>query len=144
MLELVLQGLSNKDIAERLGCTPQCVSMTVNSAVMQNQLARRRGEMEREANQAHGVAIQDARHVLENGVVDAARTHVELLDDQDHNIAQRSATAILDRCGIGSREESQKGVTVVIETEQVNLLTLAMNESLAPLDVTELETVNST
>jgi len=139
MLELFLDpaGYSIKEIAKRTNRTPQSVSIIFNSCVMQEQIARRRAEIEKVTNQAQGTNVLNARSILEGGAVDAAKTHVALLKAEDDSVKQRSANAILDRVGLSSRIESDKSHNVVIEANTVNLLAVAMNESLARSDVKE-------
>jgi len=131
MLEYFLQGLSNKDIARKMSITTACVSMCFNSPKMQDEISRRRAEMEKVANVAHGVGIADAQHVLETSAKDAAEKHVQLLECGDLAVEQRSANAILDRVGLSGRVENTQNHNVLIEVDTVNLLNVAMKESLA-------------
>lgn len=133
MIDLLLQGLSHKDIALRLGCTPQCVSMVHKSPVVQEELARRRKEIDSLSNKSIGVSITEAKQVLEEAALKAARTHVNLLASQDEAVAQRSASAILDRTGITSKDKNDTSRAIVIEAETVNLLNIAADESLSPV-----------
>ena len=131
MIELFLQELSHKEIAERLNCTSQCVSLVFNSAIVQQQLARRRADMEKSSNQANSVTLMDARHNLEQASVDAANVHIDLLRSGDESVQQRSANAILDRVGIGTQTQADKGQAIVIEADTVNLLSIAAGECLS-------------
>jgi len=129
MVDLILAGLTNKEIAERLNCTPQNVSLVHKSPVVQAELARRRENIEKKTDSNLGVAIQDAEMILQKNAKDAAQVHVDLLKSEDESVQQRSANAILDRVGIHGRGQDSGGKTIVIETDQVNLLQIAMQES---------------
>jgi DNA-binding NarL/FixJ family response regulator len=50
IMDLLMEGLSQKEVAQRLMLSPRCVSYVVNSKVFQEVLAERRWAMEQEQN----------------------------------------------------------------------------------------------
>ena len=131
MLELFLLGLSNIEIAERLGVTPQNVSCCFNSGIMQQQLARRRKQSEKETDASISRTLSEAQDNLEKNAFAASQVHVDLLESDDESVKQRSANAILDRTGLGSKPQKDNASRIMIDANVVNLLNLADKESLA-------------
>jgi len=67
--------------------------------------------------------------VLEGAACAAAEKHVELLDDDDTTIAQRSASEILNRVGLGKVEKRESGGSVtLISVDTMNILRDALRE----------------
>jgi hypothetical protein len=126
ILELCLEGLPIKAVAEEVGMTPQGVSLIVKSPLFQEELQRRRGERDGGNDSLAALSIDRARRLMEEKAFDAANTHVKLLESNDERVAQKSASAILDRV-FGKHDD--RGVSVVIEAESVQLLQLALMES---------------
>ena len=131
IVECLLLNMSVKEIAKHIGRTPQSVSICINSPVVQGELTRRRVALDQSSNEKISSTLDEARSVIEGAAKQAATKHVELLDDGDPNVAQRSANAILDRAGLTSRQQKENGGRIVIEADVVNLLNLAASESLA-------------
>ena len=129
MIDLLLEGLSRKEIALRLGCTPQCVSIVANSPNVQEVLARRRDSIEKKTDNAIAVTVQEAQEVLERNSLEAARVHVDLLSSDDEAVRQRSANEILNRTGLSGKGQDEGGKTIMIEVDTVNLLQVALRES---------------
>ena len=127
ILELCLQGHSKKVIAEALGMTPQAISLITNSPLFQDQLARRRGEVEKVSNEAVGSAVVDARNTLVENAQAAANKQVDLLNAENESVQLHAATAILDR--VMEKKDGDKVTSPMIQTEQLNVLVLALKES---------------
>jgi predicted transcriptional regulator len=53
IMDLLMEGLSQKEVAQRLMLSPRCVSYVVNSRVFQDALAERRWLMEQEQIEAY-------------------------------------------------------------------------------------------
>jgi hypothetical protein len=134
MLEMHLAGMSQKAIAEALGCTPQSVGIVMRSALF-------RAEYNRRLKEQTGGAIADevdafaskARMTLEKNAEKAAETQVELMEDSlDDSVKLRAAGSILDRVlGKAEGREASGGPQVKIEinAQDAKLLVTALNES---------------
>lgn len=94
IIRLHLEGLSNKDIAQALGCTPQMVSYTINTDLAQEKIAVLNGEMDlaqlnaqRQARELAPVAVE----VLQ-----------EIMLDRNNKATDRrlAANSVLDRGGL--------------------------------------------
>jgi hypothetical protein len=127
IIDLHLAGLGRKEIAQELGMTPQGVGLVLLSPLAQEELARRRGGIERKVDQEVASAPQRARALLEQATLRAAETHVELLESENERVRQTSATEILKQV-YGEGGKSQGAVTV-INVEQLQLLQVALKES---------------
>jgi len=130
ILDLCLEGKGRKAIAEEVGLHVQSISNIFNSPLFQEELARRRTSMSKAHDQAVSQHVTQAKAELEGSAVEAARTHIRLLGSEDDRTAQSSATAILDRVGLGKAEKDAQGDVVVINVEQMQLLNIALEESL--------------
>jgi len=133
MLELHLAGVSNKAIAETVGCTPQSVSIVIRSPMFKSELQRRMADQtESHIAQEADAFASLARTTLEQASERAAQTQVELLDSEDDSVKLRSSSSILDRV-LGKVEGVQASggpsVKVEIQTKDAQLLILALNES---------------
>jgi hypothetical protein len=126
MIDLAVEGLGRKEIAEKVGATPESVGLVLKSPMAQDEMARRRERRQRKQDASSVDAMQRARETLEKGSLDAAKTLVGLLENRDAAIAQRSAVAILDRA-FGKDDRGQ--ASVVINADTVQLLQAAISES---------------
>jgi hypothetical protein len=134
MIELFLQGVSNRDIAAQLDMTTATVANVFNSGLVQQQLARRRKNMEKTADESISRSLADAQALIEQSAVAAAQVHVDLLESSDQRVKQSSANAILDRAGMSGKQADTNVGRVVIEADVVNLLNIAAKESLATIE----------
>jgi len=140
IIDLILEGKSRKEIAEICNITPAGAGNVMNAPLVQEEIARRRLSMNKAHDEAVAVSVSQARDLLETAAVDAAQTHISLLEDDDSRVRQASATAILDRVGLG-RVDQNKGVDVqVLNVEQLQVLNLALEEERSGMDEDELHT----
>lgn len=142
ILELYLDGIQTKDIAEILDLNPSTVSMVIHSPLFQAEATRIRKEgrestimqLDRQA------AMGKARSILEQASVLAAEKIEALVDSESEHISLKAATAILDRV-FGPNDHKGSPPVINVTADQVNLLTLAMRET---NDVRRYESPNST
>ncbi len=99
ILELLLIGKSQKEIALELSLSEYGISLIVNSPVFQNELARRRAEQNEKADLAETTRRLTAREILDKSANEAANVQIRLLGSANEAIKQRSAMDILDRTG---------------------------------------------
>lgn len=127
IVELCLAGYGTKEIAQVVGQTPQNISLVTKSPMFQDELARRRMNVEKKVDQEMASTLGKAKAILENAAEQAAATHVNGLHSNDEKIRHSSAEAILNRT-MGKGEESRQP-TVVINVESLNVLQTALMES---------------
>ena len=112
MIELCLEGYKCGDLAKITGLTPQGVTIITNSPKFQDQLSRRRGELNKKHDEGVSISSSQAKDVLEQGALEAAKTHVELLSSNDERVQQKSASEILDRVGVGKTVNQQESANI--------------------------------
>ena len=130
ILDLCIQGLNSGSIAEILGMHKDSISLITRSPLFQDALARRRDKHTETIDQKDAETLTRSRALLEEASEQAAQTQIDLLDeDKNDSIRLRASQHILDRVfGDGSipRDSKQK---VEINAKQVQVLQLAINES---------------
>ena len=99
IIGLMLAGLTQSQIAERMEMTARGVRNIQGSPIFQDELARRRAIVERETDEHIALVPARARQIMEDHAADAARTIVNGLEDPDPRVRQASANSILDRMG---------------------------------------------
>lgn len=130
MVDLVLAGLSTKEIAEECERTPQSISLVTNSPLFQDEVARRRKVQNVKHDEASSNVISRVKQILENNAEAAANVHVDLMtNSSDPRIKQSSANSILDRVYPAKVDEGSKTPVVQINVQQLQLLQLALAES---------------
>lgn len=129
IIELCLQGHPRSDIARLSGLTPQAITIITNSPKFQDELARRRDRVESKIDEVHALSTSEAKEILQQSSVEAARTHVELLSSQDERVKQKSASEILDRVGLGRETSDRGGSQVVLDADTINVLQIALKEA---------------
>lgn len=133
MLDLKLAGLTDKAIADLVGCTPQSVSIVARSPLFKAELNRRLKERnELAVVEEFEASASKARSILDQNAEKAANTHVDLMDSEDDSVRYRAAGSILDRAlGKPGDNGASDGPQVNIQINAVdarNLIT-ALNES---------------
>jgi hypothetical protein len=130
ILDLTLAGNGPKEIAQALGMTPQAISLITSAPLFQNEVARRRANIDRHTDEALSTVPQRAKQLMEDNALLAAQTHVDLLDPNfapDPKVRQASANAILDR--VFGDPSSKQHQVVILEAGAIQLLQLALAES---------------
>lgn len=131
MLELRLAGLSNRAIAEMLGCSAQSVGIVVRSPLFQAEYNRRLDQQ----NTSAAIEERDAfasktRSILEQNAEKAANTQVDLMDSEDDSVRLRASGSILDRVlGKDGPTASGPQLKIEINAQDAKLLVTALNES---------------
>jgi len=127
MIELVLDGHSQLQVAQRLALHPSTVSMVLSSPLFQSELSRRRAERNKISDEVSGVRRANALRTLEENLERAADVQVGLLLDEDAKVRQKAVDSIFDRCfGRGgvqpsldaAKEVGEKGLIVNVQVVQ--------------------------
>ena len=106
IIDLALEGKSRKEIAEIVALTARAISNITGSPVFQNELSRRRRELERKTNEAIARTLTEVRQRAGAAAMGAVDTHLRLLRSKDPRVAQKAAMEILDRAGVGSKDSA--------------------------------------
>lgn len=128
MIELALQGHAVNKIAEILGMNKCAVSSVLRSPMIQNELARRRAELQLQTIEKENLATTGAMNILNEQADRAARTLGSLLDSCDERIKLSSAKEILDRVLNKNGDEGQP--RIMIQADQLQMLNVSIKESL--------------
>jgi len=131
ILDLALQGLSRTQIAERMEMSPVGVGLILNSPKFQDELARRRTEIDKKSDEGLATNLANAKEILSNAAEDAAQVHVDLLNSEDDRVKQFSANQVLDRVGLARAEKGGGGDfnVAVINAESLQVLQVALKEA---------------
>jgi len=136
MVDLHVAGLTNRAVAEILGCTPTSVGMILRSPIVKKEVERRIAE---ERDSPNGTIVQEieaadnrARRIIEDNAPLAAQTMVDLMDSEDDSVKFRSSGSILDRA-IGRPDSQNAGdglqLKIEISAPDAQLLMIALKES---------------
>lgn len=131
VMDLVIAGHKQTEIAERLKLSQQAVSAIVNSEVFQDHLPERRVELQQATDAEPTDECEEAARVLQRAALPAANKLVELLDSEDERVQLAAAIAILDRAGYGKTTRATCTVEsriVVIDAEQARLIQETLQE----------------
>lgn len=131
ILEMVLAGHDNTTISKTLGISTRSITMLKQSPLFQTELVRRRENSKEETMLTldREAIMGKARSILENASLEAAETVEGLMYSDDDSIKFRAAESILDRVFGKKGEASNSGVVVNISAEHVQLLNLALKET---------------
>jgi len=134
IVDRVIEGKNNKEIALELGRNEQAIGQVIASSLMQAEIARRREEMETAHDQGVGTIALRAREKIEGAAEMAADTMIGLMTVEDPSIRHRSAADILDRVyGKAGDRGGDKRPTVVIAGDMLINLQTALREAQGPL-----------
>lgn len=126
IMELVLMGRKQAEIASLLDRNPNSISRIVNSPAFQNELAKKRQLREQELAAVEAEQRLDAMRILEENAHLAARKLVELTEDPDAKVSLSAAREILSITH-GKKETGAK--VVVLEPGSIQVLLAALAES---------------
>jgi hypothetical protein len=129
ILDMVVSGLSNREIAAAVGLNHHSVGDIVNSPLFQDALARRRQAGSTSLDAGLAESSIRAQGILSEAAPLAAQRHVDLLESDDDRVAQASANAILDRVLGKGQDHSSVTNVVVLEPGAIQVLQLALAES---------------
>lgn len=128
MMDLVLLGKKQKEIAEELGLTPQAVCSIVNSTVFREHLPIRLIEIKQNPEGEKFSALG----IIHKFSEEAAQKLVDMLDSEDPRIRMSAATDILDRAGYGRyqrQSRNEKAVVVVANLDDLNRIESIFSET---------------
>ena len=136
ILELYLEGLRVKDIAEEVGMTEKSISRIINAPLFQDLAAKKREERERAIEEASKHTLLSARERLEEGADEAARVLVTLLKSDSDEMKRKAANDVLSRV---FRADDEGGVKVLVKELNLALFQAALKESREVVDVEVVE-----
>ncbi len=136
MVDLHVSGLTNRGVAEILGCTATSVSIVLRSPIVKKEIQRRLGESRNNPNgtihQEIEAADDRARSIIVDAAPSAAATMVSLMDSDDASVQLRASSSILDRA-IGKPESEHAAGEAVLKIEiapqDATLIMIALRES---------------
>lgn len=131
MIDLHIAGLKNVDIAEEMDCTAESVGMILRSPIVQAEISRRRGMVDRKVDDATANVIQRAKQIMENASTSAANKLVEQIDHDDPRVAQAAAKSILEET-FGSGASKSSHTVIQINVKQMAVLQQALAELSPP------------
>jgi len=129
ILELVLAGHDSKAISQVVGMSQHGIALVCRAPLFQTELCRRRKESGdvTVATLDRASILGKARSVLEGAAERAAKKHIDLLEAENEGIQLKAADKILDR--VFGKSGDERKTIIQIDTDQVNLLNLALKES---------------
>ncbi len=129
IMDLALEGLSKKAIADEIGMSAVAVGYITSSQLFQDALARRREKHEKTHDEASSIKVIQAKDKLNEASVSAADTLIGQLNHEDGRIAQGSAKEILSHVFPRAGDRGSDGPTIVIDKASITLLEISLNES---------------
>lgn len=120
-----IEGLTPKQIAEKLSMSARAIGIVVNSPAFQHQLALRRKSFEDSIDERLSDEEVTAATILKKAGAKAASSLVLGLEAQSEALRIRSAESILDRSGTvkpGRLEDSSNQPIIHITKEDLQLL----------------------
>jgi hypothetical protein len=126
MIQDRMDGLSNVDIGAKHGYSREMVGMILASPLAQQELARRRETLNRQANELRLGNAKDTEMILREASPQAAITMRELLTDVDSNVRFKSAKDLLDRT-YGQGASTQP--IIQLNADRMQILVEAIRES---------------
>lgn len=130
IIDLHLQGLSAKDIAQETGLKKRQVLNIINSPVFQSQLSLRRSKIEDQVEETILKAQDDVLETLKKNTLSAVNRLVEISGSDNEAVARQAANDILDRGGYPktSRQENDVSQTLILEDKQAQVIAEALKE----------------
>lgn len=115
IMDLHIQGLKSKQIAERLELTPRYIGEIINAPNFQHTLAIRREKLQERLDDKIVNSTVDATNELKKHAIAAANKVVELMEGSDsESIQLKSSTEILDRAGVVSQKKGAEATATVV------------------------------
>lgn len=137
ILDLLVAGHKNTEVAEIVGCTRETVYAVTRSPLFINEFNRRMRtrNVDGPAQQAEAFESR-ARSILNQSAERAAEIQVGLLESNDDSVKLRASGSILDRA-LGKVDSGVTGsnvTNITINSERADLLLLALKESANGVD----------
>jgi DNA-binding CsgD family transcriptional regulator len=129
-LELCLGGMSNKEIAEKLGMTTKMVGMIVNNPLSKHYVEKKTNEQKEIATEEALRREVNAQAVLSGNAIRAANRMVELVDSDNERVALNSAMAVYDRV-FSAPGKDGPAITINIEGAIIEKMQAILIESMA-------------
>jgi hypothetical protein len=127
ILDMVIEGYPNSEIATITGMAPGSISRIVSSPLFQNELAIRRKSLEGITRDSLANSSSKAREKLEAEALNAANTLVDLARNSQNDAVRRaSANDILDR--VFGKDDNSTRPAVNISIKELTLLKQIMAE----------------
>jgi len=148
IIDYCVEGMTVKQIAEKLNMSQRQVSIIINSGAFQHQLATRRSAYEEDHDEKLAESeVQTAHDILQQHAAEAAQKLVAGLKFGTDALQLRSAESILDRTGTTkiTRQETDDKPIINISREDLQLLkeTLELERELIPTRVEDKEIIST-
>ncbi len=123
IIECVLNGWTNKQIASHLDMAPNAISVIINSPSFQHEVSLRRATIDGMRNQRLVESDQDVTDAIKEGTRAAITKLVQSIESADENVAIRASVEVLDRGGFPrvSKIES-KNLSVIMDADMLKVL----------------------
>lgn len=130
IIDLALEGFGPGQIARMLGRSPAGIRLILSSAIVQDELARRREQKDKAEEGTRISCLSIAKETLEQASIEAAEKLREQIDSADPKLAQAACAKILDTAFKAGAEGGgvNIGTLQLINAEQVTLLQKTLNE----------------
>jgi hypothetical protein len=127
IVDLLVLGWTNKQIGDHLHMSPSQVSIIINSASTQHQVARRRAKMEQRLDTNAVESTQTVDDAIKSHTLKAvARLGLIITDGKEAN-AVRACSDILDRGGYPRVQKTEsRNVTLTIDAGDAALIAETM------------------
>lgn len=125
VLDLVLEGKSNKDIAAEVRMGESAVSVLVRSPSFQHELAIRRGVRDAMVDEKAVHDLEPAMNELRKNALLAAQRITDGLHEEGFGNRKAAAVEVLDRVGITKVNKSEvdiKAAHVILSSEDAKVL----------------------
>lgn len=123
IVDLLVLGWTNAQIAEHLHMSQSQVSVVVNSASTQHQVARRRSKMEQRLDNASADATQSVDDAIKSHTLQAVTRLGLIIETGKEANAVRACSDILDRGGYPRVQKTEsKNVTLTIDAGDAALI----------------------
>lgn len=127
ILDLLLEGKSNVEVAEAVGMSSGAISAINASPLFQHELAKRRDHLRKVHEDTSVQSIHKARSILNEAAGRAAGLLSDQVDHADPNVAQRASVNILDRV-LGQSKDAAARPMVMITAEKLQLIQQVLRE----------------
>ena len=126
IIELVLKGLTNSQIAERVEMTSAQVRNITKSPIFQHELSLRREALHAKIDES---SVKELEHsaglVIKDAQEKCARRLVDLAGCNDRPISLRACESILDRGGnprVSKLDSTSRSLVVTLDSDKMNLI----------------------
>lgn len=129
MLNFVLAGETQVDIAKRFNMNPMGICHIVNSPLFQQALRERQREIAAGIDADVFSTVSEAKRLMEEEAFAAAEKLVQLSKSSEQKIALAATNSLLDRCFGTQPKATEAGPALALSGAQIEKLQIVINES---------------